>query len=354
MLISKLHKFSAGLLLVLLMLLLAGCGKEPEPQPVRLQGQIFGTFWLATFPDQWSTDQVKRLETGIKAELDKVNQSMSTYLKDSELNRFNAAEPGEWVAVSTPLFEVLSLSQAVSEASRGAFDVTVGGLVNLWSFGPEARPEAIPGRELLQQRKAETGYRYLELDYGNQQARRLRSSYVDLSGVAKGYAVDRVADWLKQQGVDNFLVNIGGDLIVAGERNPGQPWRIGVEVPDGRIQVAHHILPVSDMSVATSGDYRNYYEVDGRRMSHTIDPRTGWPVNHQLASVTVLHPSNAVADAWATAFMVLGTNAALELANREKLDILLISREGDGWKTDLSESMRTLLGSELSNKILSR
>jgi thiamine biosynthesis lipoprotein len=341
------------LLVVLLAFsLLAACSSEPEKQPVRLQGQIFGTFWLATFPDDWSAEQVKQLDVGIKRELDKVNASMSTYKKDSELNLFNSASLEQWVDLSPELFEVLSLSQAIARSSSGAFDVTVGGLVNLWSFGPEARPEAIPDAETLQQRLQQAGYQYLQLDAERQQARRMKNSYVDLSGIAKGYAVDQVARWLTTQGVDNFLLNIGGDLIVAGERHKDQPWRIGVETPDENFQVAHHILPVSDVSVATSGDYRNFYVVDGRRMSHTINPATGQPVEHNLASVTVLHPSNAIADAWATALMVMGTEAALQVANREGLEVLLISREKDQWKSWLSEAMKTRLGSELTAKIL--
>lgn len=346
--------FSVSRLLVLLLLvgLLAACGGSQEKQPVRLQGQIFGTFWLATFPDEWSAEQVKLLEAGIQQQLQAVDLSMSTYKKQSELNRLNATPVGEWMALSPELFEVLSLSQAVAAASDGAFDVTVGGLVNLWSFGPEARPETIPDPERLQQQLDQSGYRHLELDPEQQRARRLRNSYIDLSGVAKGYAVDQVANWLKQQGVRNFLVNIGGDLIVAGERQSGQPWRIGVEVPDEGLQVAHHILPIRDLSIATSGDYRNYYLVDGKRMSHTINPRTGWPVEHNLASVTVVHPSNAVADAWATAFMVLGTTAALELADRENISILLITREGSGWKTWLSASLEAQLGPELTATLL--
>lgn len=339
-------------ILLALVFLLAACSGEPEKQPLRLQGQIFGTFWLATFPDDWSEQQAKQIEQGILQELEAVNASMSTYIEDSELNQLNQAELGEWVEVSSELFEVLKISQQIAAASDGAFDVTIGGLVNLWSFGPEARPENLPATSELQERLDQLGYRYLELDADNQRARRMQDFFIDLSGVAKGYAVDQVAFWLKQQGVDNFLVNIGGDLIVGGERKPGQPWRIGVEVPDGSIQQAHHILPLVDSSIATSGDYRNYYEVDGRRMSHTINPRTGWPVDHNLASVTVQHSSNAVADAWATAFMVLGTEASLEVANREGIKLLSISRDGDAWRTDLSEAFKQQLGSELSNKLL--
>lgn len=339
-------------LLLVLLFVLAACSGEQDKQPVRLQGQIFGSFWLATLPDEWTVEQVKQLELGIQAELNKVDASMSTYKPDSELNRFNAAPLNKWVELSPELFEVFSLSQAVALASQGAFDVTIGGLVNLWNFGPEAQPEAIPATRLFRARLASVGYQYLELDIEKQSARRLRASYIDLSGVAKGYAVDKVAEWLKQQGVNNFLINVSGEIMVAGQRAEDQPWRIGIEVPDERLQTAHHIIPLTNESVATSGDYRNFYELDGKRMSHTISPKTGWPVAHNLTSVTVIHPVNAVADAWATAFMVLGAEESLSLANSENIKVLLISKEDEAWKTQLSNSLQHAFGEELTDKIL--
>jgi len=348
---KKLNLWLTSGLLVLLFGL-AACTEQTTKQPVRLQGQIFGTFWLATLPDEWTAEQVKVLQAGIEKELEKVDQAMSTYKPDSELNHFNQAPLNKWVKLSEPLFEVLNISQAVAVTSQGAFDVTLGGLVNLWSFGPEARPESIPDTGLLKERLDETGYQYLELDIKRQAARRLHNSFIDLSGVAKGYAVDKVAEWLKQQGVNNFLVNVGGEIVVAGYRAEEQPWRVGIEVPDGSQQTAHHILPLINNSIATSGDYRNFYEIDGRRMSHTINPKTGWPIEHNLASVTVIHPSNAVADAWATAFMVLGAEAGLSLANRENIKVLLISRENERWKTQISKSLQEALGPELTSKIL--
>ncbi|WP_404415672.1 FAD:protein FMN transferase [Marinospirillum sp.] len=337
---------------LLVFLLLSACSQQEETKPLRFQGQIFGTFWLATFPDDWSEQQAEQLEAGIQRELQAVDASMSTYREDSELNQLNRQEVGEWLPLSEELFEVLEISQRVSQASSGAFDVTVGGLVNLWSFGPEHRPEEIPDTQELKERLGNAGYQNLELDADKQQARRLKDFYIDLSAVAKGYAVDRVAAWLESQGVENYLVDIGGELIVGGERKPEQPWRIGVEVPEGNLQQAHHILPLVDASIATSGDYRNYYEVEGRRLSHTIHPKTGWPIDHNLASVTVQHPSNAVADAWATAFMVMGVEESLETARREDIKVLLISRNEDTWETWLSEAMQEHLGRELTDKIL--
>ncbi len=360
MLTIQLHKqltsiLKVGILLALFTLTLftlVGCNEAQERQPVRLQGEIFGSFWLATLPDDWTAAQIKQLKLGIEGELNKVDEVMSTYKPNSELNRFNAAPLGEWVSLSAPLFEVFKLSQSISKSSEGAFDITLGGLVNLWSFGPEARPETIPEAALLKKRLTAAGFQYLELDAERQAARRFRASFVDLSGIAKGYAVDKVAQWLQQQGVENFLVNIGGEIIVAGYRAEEQPWRIGIEIPDDRLQTAHHIIPLTNESVATSGDYRNFYELDGKRMSHTINPKIGWPIDHNLTSVTVIHPSNAAADAWATAFMVLGTEASLSLANRENIKALFISKENNAWKTQVSTPLQQALGKELTNKLL--
>lgn len=323
------------LLMGSLALVLAACS-EPEPEGpthTKLEGAIFGSFYDITLVGDYESDELERLREGLVEQMNRVDATMSTYKDDSELMSFNRAEPGEWVSVSDDLYRVLELSQTVAAASDGAFDITVGGLVNLWTFGPEARPEHQPSEQELRERLNLVGYDTLELDRQERRARRLTDTFVDLSAVAKGYAVDLLGEWLLDQGIEHFMVNLGGDMIVSGERAPGQPWRIGVEKPDSQVQQAQYVLPLSNTSVATSGDYRNYFEADGRRYSHTIDPRTGEPVNHRLASVTVVHSSNAMADAWATALMVLGTEAAQEVARAHNLKVLLISRGENDWET---------------------
>lgn len=343
---------SRALAFLLLLTMLAGCQPSADPQPTRLQGQIFGTFWLVTLPETLSDQEAARLDQGIRETLQRVDQQMSTYRADSELMQLNQHPVGEWLAVSDALFYVLEQGQQIAQISGGAFDMTVGGLVNLWSFGPEARPEEIPDAELLEARLEEAGYQQLELDAATQRVRRLSEHFVDLSGIAKGFGVDEVSRWLAQQGYSNYLINIGGDLIVAGQRTPERLWTIGVEIPQFDLQqMAQHILPLSDVSVATSGDYRNYFEADGRRLSHTISPFTGWPINHNLASVTVLHPENLFADAWATAIMVLGAEAGLRLAEQQGIEALLITRQEAGWESQLTSALRARLGEELSQTI---
>lgn len=333
----------------------AGCSESDRPlePPVRFDGNIFGTFYQVTIMDPLTQGESLELEEGFKAELENVDQAMSTYRDDAELIAFNEAPLEEWQPLSNELIEVLAISQSVAEASQGAFDITVGDLVNLWSFGPGARPEEVPADDVLAEQLAQVGYDALEVDTQNMQARRIRDVFVDLSGVAKGHGTDRVAAYLEQQGLEHYLVNIGGELIARGLRDEQEqtPWQIGIEVPEDGQQRAQHIIPLESMSVATSGDYRNYFETDGQRFSHTIDPRTGRPVTHQLASVSVFHPSNAWADAWATALLVVGEQEAMQLAIENNLKVLLLVRDGEQWRSIASPEFVNYFGETLVNEL---
>ncbi|XKH60171.1 FAD:protein FMN transferase [Halomonas sediminis] len=344
----------AGFLCVVLFGL-AGCSENDRPleSPVRLEGSIFGSFYQLTIADPLTQGEARELEAGLKEELERVDQAMSTYRDDSELVIFNQAPLNEWQPLSNELIDVLAISQSVAEASQGAFDVTVGGLVNLWSFGPEARPREAPDEAVLQQRLEDVGYDALEVDTQNMQARRTRDVFIDLSAVAKGHGTDRGSSYLDSQDIEHYLINIGGELAVRGYRDPQQqaPWRIGIEVPEDGRQQAQHILPLHEVSVATSGDYRNYFEQDGQRFSHTIDPRTGKPIDHRLASVSVVHPSNAWADAWSTALMVLGENVGMALAQEQELKVLMLLRDKDDWKSVASPAFAEHFGAELLDEL---
>ncbi|MFI0473128.1 FAD:protein FMN transferase [Halomonas sp. HMF6819] len=340
------------LVLLLALGLLAGCSENDRPldSPVRLEGGIFGTFYQVTIADPLTQGESQALEEGILAELEDVDQAMSTYRDDSELIAFNGAPLDEWQPLSNELIEVMAISQSVAETSNGAFDITVGELVNLWSFGPEARPQEVPSDQELEERLARIGFDAVEVDTQKMQARRVRDVFVDLSGVAKGHATDRVAAYLDKEGIDNYLVNLGGDLIARGHRVAAEqePWRIGIEVPrDGRPQ-AQHIIPLETLSVATSGDYRNYFEVDGQRYAHTLDPRTGRPVTHSLASVSVFHPSNAWADAWATALSVVGEDVGMQMAVDNDLSVLMLVNDDEGqWQSVASPAFVDYFGEDL-------
>lgn len=338
--------------LVVLLILLVGCSEPTPVDPVkRIEGQIFGSYWVVSISDDVNEASLIRLDEGIKETLDRVDWQMSTWKPESELMQLNQHPVGEWLEISAELMKVLSVSQDISAKSEGSFDITLGNLVNLWSFGPEQRPHTIPAQEELDSRLALAGYPGLELNSEENKARRSRDFFIDLSGVAKGYAVDEVGRYLQSQGLNNFLVNIGGELLAIGKRDVDQPWRIGIELPHSGVQVAHHIISVEGMSVATSGDYRNYFEEDGQRFSHTIDPKTGWPIDHRVASVTVLSPSNADADAWATAMMVMGTEG-LALAEAQELKVLMLEKDDDGWITHLSSAFTDFVGEEKAAELL--
>lgn len=334
---------------------LMGCSENDRPleSPVRFEGDIFGTFYQVTITDPLTQGEARALEEGFLAELESVDHAMSTYRDDSELIAFNESPLEEWQPLSNELIEVLAISQSVAEASRGAFDITIGDVVNLWSFGPGARPEEVPTNEALAEQLAAVGFDAVEVDTQQMQARRTRDVFVDLSAVAKGHGTDRVAAYLDQQGIEHYLVNLGGDLIAKGLRDEEEqtPWRIGIEVPEDGQPRAQHIIPLESMSVATSGDYRNYFEVEGERFSHTIDPRTGRPVTHQLASVSVFHPSNAWADAWATALLVVGEESAMQMAVENNLKVLLLIRNGEEWQSLASPEFVNYFGDALIDEL---
>lgn len=314
---------------------------ERETQVLR--GETMGTSYQVTLVAEaepgWDWPLSKEdVQSQLDGRLRQINQWMSTYIDDSALMRFNRAPQGQWVTLPEPLIEVLRISQSVGERSEGAFDITVAPLVNLWGFGPQAQPEQVPDADTLTAILETLGFEHLELEANR--ARRVNDISLDLSGVAKGYGVDYLSRWLEQQGYRNYLVEIGGEVRLSGSSPRGDAWRIGVEQPSLLQRDGRKTLQLNDIAMATSGDYRNYYERDGKRYSHTIDPRTGRPIEHNLASVTVLADTAAEADAWATAINVLGPERGMRIAEREKLPVYMIVREGESYKDRYSEAFK--------------
>ncbi|WNO07567.1 FAD:protein FMN transferase [Teredinibacter sp. KSP-S5-2] len=272
------------------------------------------------------TQAEQTMQMHIDKALEGINQIMSTYIPDSELSLLNQAPLSEWVVVSEPLFDVLKEAQTVSEKTQGAFDVTVGPMVNLWGFGPETPKGKLPSEQEIEERRARVGYHNIELNLETRQVKKLKDVYIDLSAIAKGYATDVIAELIEQNGFTDYMVEIGGELKLKGNSPRGQPWRIGVEKPSFSHSGSMQTIEISQGGMATSGDYRNYYEEAGVRVSHTINPATGRPITHKLASVTVIADSGSKADAYATALNVMGPEKAMAFAEMENMAVYLIIR----------------------------
>ena len=332
--------------------ILTACTDSPESsgsglKATRFSGSTMGTTYNVTLVTQdhqvVDTFDIKR---HVGALLLDINQSLSTYIADSELMKLNSEPEGLWLPVSTSLFDVLSMSRDISILSSGAFDVTLGPLVDLWGFGSGSeRHDRLPTDSELAEVQKNIGHQYIEYDQAQRRVLRRIPLRIDLSAIAKGYGVDRVAQLLSAQGFKNHLVEIGGELRLTGVSQRGTPWRVAVESPSaGLSQRAQRAITLSGLGMATSGDYRNYFEVDGQRYSHTIDPRTLKPITHNLASVTVLAPLAAQADGWATAFNVLGVEEALKLANQEGIAAFFLVKTERGFDEITSDAFKSYLG----------
>ncbi len=295
---------------LLLSCCLFGCGGA---EYVTLQGPTMGTYYAVQYGPQTQCDVTGE---DINAVLADVNGKMSTYLPDSELSLINAAPPNIAHSLSADLNHVLSAAALLWQRSAGAFDVTVGPLVNLWGFGPDTQ-QAVPTAAQQQAAQAKVGMDKLRLQQGVLTLP-VAGMYIDLSALAKGFAVDEVADLLRKADCRNFMVDIGGEIRVQGVSARGTPWRVGIEVPDpGKVGTLQTILTLSDVSIATSGDYRNFRMVQGQRVDHILDPRTGQPARNAVVSATVVHDSAMWADAYATTLMTLGLEEGINFAQRE-------------------------------------
>nr|WP_158771453.1 FAD:protein FMN transferase [Paraglaciecola sp. L1A13] len=310
------------------LLLLCSCSQAPVE--THLTGHTMGTTYNVKFVNSGKVDE-QQLHDNIDAALVKVNELMSTYDPDSELSRFNQWNSEAPFPLSPETLTVMREAKRLGELSHGVLDVTVGPLVNLWGFGPDAKPDKRPSEQVVAQVKARTGLDKLHL-LDNAAKKTESDLYVDLSTIAKGYGVDVVADLLDESGLHDYLVEIGGEMRVAGHKASGREWRIAVEKPVSMERAIQDIISIGTNAVATSGDYRNYFEEDGVRYSHLIDPRTGAPITHNLVAVTVVHPSSMTADGLATALIIMGKDEALNVALHNDLAVLMITRENGEFK----------------------
>ena len=315
-------------LIIFLIIGVSAC-QQTNYEILVLNGLTMGTTYSVKINADNAFVEKNQISDDIDEILSEINQSMSTYIKESELSNINFSTISDWQSISDDLFEVIDHAINVSLKTNGAFDITITPLVNLWGFGPDKLQNKIPTDEIIELTKKNTGYKKISIDKSLKKISKLDPNlHIDLSGIAKGFAVDKIARYLDKRGFKNYLVEIGGELIGKGLNKDNEIWQIGIENPDNNSDTIKRIIQLKDMAMATSGNYMNYFEKDGVRYSHTINPVTGKPIKHKLASVTVLDNSAMNADALATAFMVLGSEKALSLADNLEIAIYLIIKEG--------------------------
>ena len=333
--------------------LFSGCDSATPPATPAstatvLDGKTMGTFWRVSVI---GVDEAKAqaLRAKVQAQLDADDRLLSTWKNDSALMRFNhAADTRPW-PVSEAMADIVTLSLRIGAKTHGAMDITVGPLVNLWGFGPDKQPVATPDAQAIAAAKARTGLQHLQVI--NQSGRQFLQKdipdlFVDLSTVGEGYAADHLARLMEQEGISRYLVSVGGALVSRGMNGEGKPWRVAIQKPTDRENAVQAIVDINGHGISTSGSYRNYYELDGKRISHVIDPQTGQPITHKLVSVTVIAPTALEADGWDTGLMVLGPEKAQQVVREQGLAVYMIVKEGEGFKTWMSPQFRTFLVGE--------
>jgi thiamine biosynthesis lipoprotein len=309
-----------------------------------LEGQTMGSAWTVKIAGPLPAS-AESLRAGVQDRFELVNQALSTYRADSALSRFNADDSGQWQSVDAELAAVMDYALSLAERSGGAYDISVGPLVDLWGFGPDPRRESAPDAAAIEAARSRVGWRRVSVDTIAQRARKEPGVRLDLSSLGKGHGVDRVAEYLDERGVTDYLIDLSGKLRARGRNARGESWRVAVEQPaaddpSGAARAMPAVVTLRDASIATSGDYRRYFESGGRHYSHIIDPRTGWPVSHATLSATARAGTCMQADALATVFMVMAPGDALRLADELATPALLISRDAAGYRMARSAGWR--------------
>ncbi|WP_404338536.1 FAD:protein FMN transferase [Pseudoalteromonas mariniglutinosa] len=326
-----------------MMLLLVGCGQSNEPEELYLEGKTMGTtYHIKVFADSEKLATLD-LQAEITQLLKEINQSMSTYIDDSEINNFNRLSAGEIMPISADFRAVVAESIRLGESTK-TLDVTMGPLIDLWGFGPDKKPTNRPSDEVLADMLARIGVDKLVLTEQGL-AKTVAGLELSFSATAKGYGIDKVAELLESHQLTNYMVEIGGELRVSGVKPDNISWKIAIEQPDTEpgVRKVHRVLEPGTNGIATSGDYRIFYTMDGITYSHLLDPRTGMPSRYDLVSVTVLHPSAMTADGLATALTIMGMEKAQHYAQQHDLAVYLIAKSDDGLVTYSSPAFKPYL-----------
>jgi FAD:protein FMN transferase len=319
----------------------AACARPDRPT---IRGLTMGTIYAVQLAAPIDDAVRKRLTELIEVELAAINRAMSTYDPRSELSEFNRRQDLDWTPVSRGLLEVIDSASRISASTQGALDVTVGPLVDLWGFGPQYDTRRVPNDPVIERVRESVGYQHVQTDPSAGAIRKRHArTQVDLSAIAKGYGVDRVAMILDREGIHDYLVEIAGELRARGTTAAGTPWRIGIERPvDGR-HVVGEIVALKNRGISTSGSTQNYFEQDGRHYSHIIDPRTARPVEHPPIAVSVIADTTMEADAWATSLVVLGPERGYSLAQARSLAALFVTSSGPAFDVRATDAFRAHL-----------
>lgn len=314
----------------------------PRGSIMTLSGQTMGTTWSVRYVQTKDLAEAE-VASAIEAALDQVVQQMSTWLQDSLINQFNLAQPGTAIQLPTEFAAVLSKALAVAAQTDGCFDPTMGALVDLWGFGPYVAQDLPPAQALIQQVLQESGWKKLQFDSAQRELKQTGKLSLDFSGIAKGFGVDQVAGALRALGLQHYLVEVGGEFYGDGIKPDGQPWWVALERTAEATGLDEYVVAVHGLGVATSGDYRRYFEHHGQRYAHTIDPQTGWPVAQAPVSVSVLASSCMEADALATALTVMGLERGLAFAQTHDIVALLTANTSSGLVQQASPKLQDML-----------
>ena len=336
-----------NVLLMTLAMVLVGCdGATPSVENgMVLEGKTMGTVWRVSLSGVESARRAG-LQQAIQQQLDADDHQISTWKSDSVLSRFNQYQGSEPQPVSADMADIVTEALRIGQKTDGEMDITVGPLVNLWGFGPTKVPTHTPSDAEIAAAKAKIGLQHLRVIQGvsgQWLQKDLPGLYVDLSTMGEGYATDHLARLMEREGITNYLVSVGGAVLSRGQNPSGNAWRVAIQKPTDRENAVQALVDLQGHGISTSGSYRNYYELDGKRLSHIIDPATGRPIEHRLVSATVIATTALEADGWDTGLMVLGEKRAQALALREHLAVYLITKEADGFHSWMSPQFRNFI-----------
>ena len=316
--------------------LLLGCEAKIEG----FGGPTQGSHYEIKYVPGSQTPSLAEMRNEVEALLGQIDQQMSTWRADSDLSRFNRLPAGSCQQLPAPVLELIAKGDQLAQESGGAFDLTVEPLLDAWGFGPQSRGRHVPTAEQIERARLLIGHQHLSRK-GDQLCKDVAAE-VDLNSIAAGDTVDRIAALFASRGIESYLINVTGELKGQGKKPDGSPWRIAIEAPDEDRQVAQKVVALDGLGVSTSGDYRNYYEENGQRFSHTLDPRQGRPISHKLAAVTVFDRSAMRADGLSTLLMVLGPDEGYAFAKDHQIAAFFVTRSAQGFETQSSPAFDRL------------